>query len=161
MMSIGHCTQREPQLLRRSLFGCSVCFQSFSPTTFVSCSKTVDVHIEAPWCNGSKERSDCKKSWDTTAISSIVTIRRDEETPPPTRRDFLRWLRHELPGALFKYTVVRFNITVVTWPGIPIFHEFIIHESNWRYVLLTTADCAVSKLLVLENRLVKCPPTPA
>lgn len=39
-MSVGHCTQREPSLLRQSLFGCSIFVpKPPPPTRFISCSK--------------------------------------------------------------------------------------------------------------------------
>lgn len=75
MMSVGHCTQRKPRLC-----GDPRLVVPFVPKLLTHqiylLFKMVDVNTEAPRCNGSKERSDCKKSWDAVAISPALTIRR-------------------------------------------------------------------------------------
>lgn len=105
---------------------CLVCSKASRPPDFyLLCSKMVDVNTEAPWCNGSKERSDCKKSWDTVGHFSHLD---DPAEVSPLVTD-TNLLGH------FLNTPRYFFITVVTW-----FWDF-THETNWslRYVLLLSS----------------------
>lgn len=68
MMSIGHCTQRKPQLCGNPCLVVPFVPQLLAHQIYLF-FRMVDVNTEAPCCNGSKERSDCRKSWDSVAIS--------------------------------------------------------------------------------------------
>ncbi len=73
MMSVGHCTQRKPQVCGNPCLVVPFVPKLLTHQIYLW-FKMVDVNTEAPWCNGSKERGDCNKSWDTVAISLTFTI---------------------------------------------------------------------------------------
>lgn len=153
MMYVGHCTQRKPQL----------CGDPCLVVTFVSkllahqiylWFKVVEVNTKAPWCNGSKERSDCKKTHGTRLI--IL------QAWPSTRRTSRRFLQQPRISPLSLLTGTRafwgtFSIRCDTFQhhcGYLAWHNWITQVHNsWkqlilRYVLLlSSTDSAISKLL--------------
>lgn len=110
MMSVGHCTQRKPRFC-----GDPCLVVPFVPKLLAHhiylLLILVDVNAEAPRCNGSTERSDCKKSWDTVAISPSSTIRKmtrpwllaTAEVFPHSSGDRAAWGTFEIPCGTFQH----------------------------------------------------------
>lgn len=144
MMSVGHCTQRKPHLWGRPCLVVSL-VPKLPAHQIHLLFRTVDVNPAAPWRNGSKDRSDCKKSWDAAAISCTFSTRKmtqvklvaTGEVPPPPF-DLSGDCDVECPGALLAVNTIRY-FTVVTW--LRILHK--VHNS-WnqqilRYALLLSS----------------------
>lgn len=160
MMSVGHCTQRKPRLC-----GDPCLVVPFVPKLLAHqiylLFKMVDVNTEAPWCNGSEERSDCKKSWDTVAISPSITICETTqpqllattEVSPDFSGDWNTSLLEHFLNTLWYFS------TSLWLPGLGYWYyttsQFIkLTDLNICAAAFfpTTTDNAFSKLLALENR---------
>lgn len=143
MMSVGHCTQRKPHH-----WGPPCLVVSLVPKLLAHqihlLFRTVDVNTAAPWCNGSKERSDCKISWDAAAISRTFAVRKTSQLKllatgdDPSPLDISGDCDVECPGPLFTVNTLWF-FTVVTW--LRISHK--VHNSKnqqiLRYALLLSS----------------------
>lgn len=102
-MSVGHCTQREPSLLRQSLFGCSIFVPKPSPppTRFISCSKRwmlkPQPHDVAVPKRGAivkkKNKRKKEKSRDTAAACLTLAARKTTRRKLRAAGEaFIRWL---------------------------------------------------------------------
>lgn len=156
MMSIGHCTQRKPRICGNPCLVVLFVPKLLAQQIYLS-FKMVDLNTEAPWGNGSKEWSDCKK----TMVHVRHFSHRDPATvcsnspPPPSSLV----IETRASWGTFKYTGILLNITMVTWRGILVLHKFSIHETSWFYgiccCLLPHNDWQCL-LLALKNRDIWC-----
>lgn len=99
MMSIGQCTQRKPRICGNPCLVVPFVPKLLAQQIYLS-FKMVDLNTEAPWGNGSKEWSDCKKNMGHVRHFSHrdpATVCSNSRVLPPR---VLWWLRHEPPGGL-------------------------------------------------------------
>lgn len=126
-MSVGHCTQREPSLLRQSLFGCSIFVPKLSPPTrFISCSKPWmlkpqphNVVVPKTGAIVKKQKKERKITGHGCRLSHFGCTQDDAAEASCSRRDF-----YPVTDLCTVNILACCNIPAITWLRILISHEF-------------------------------------